>query len=124
LSRTKAKFSFELAVRPNYLLVAHVVEADRLVLANGVHRAVALLGARHDHAYCVLRHVSMGDLGSVINFSDPAFMKVARLLAPRPPLIRDFLDGDVSDEVAIADVVQFMRVVVQAEIGVLPTFND
>jgi hypothetical protein len=66
--------------------------ADRLVLNNGYHRAVALLAQGYTHAPCVIQVCSLGDdVGQCamreINQNHSLYFTQAR-----PPLVRDYLE--------------------------------
>lgn len=75
--------------RPNYLYVAEFSSPTgaRLVLRNGVHHVLALLRAGRTHAPAVVSQAStIDELGL------PPTSLLRRVGAPRPPLVRDFLE--------------------------------
>lgn len=77
--------SLRASARPNYLWVAEM--AGRLVLLNGVHKVLAAIRAGRSMLPAVLRTAnSIPELGLQ---QPPTFL--AHLLAPRPPLVSDFL---------------------------------
>lgn len=72
---------------------------SRVVLQNGYHRAYALRSAGFTHAWCVVEHVTRKDelqLSATDEvLGDPAFY----LAAKRPPILRDFFDPRIAEEV-------------------------
>lgn len=72
---------------------------SRVVLQNGYHRAYALRGAGLTHAWCVVEEVTRKDelrLSATEEvLADPAFY----FLAKRPPMLRDFFDPRIAEEV-------------------------
>jgi hypothetical protein len=72
--------------------------ADRLVLNNGYHRAVALLAQGYTHAPCVIQVCSQGDdVGQCamreINQNYSLYFTQAR-----PPLVRDYLEPELTSQ--------------------------
>ena len=98
-----------------------VLPENRSVLVlNGVHHVAALQRAGRPRALALIRQ---GPLQAVLNFQEPWLFKPERLLGcPRPPLIRDYFDDRLADQVCVRAVDQFMRFAVQnpPEIGYVP----
>jgi hypothetical protein len=76
-----------------------VRSGSRVVLQNGYHRAYALRSAGFSHAWCVVEHVTRKDelrLSATEEvLGDPAFY----LAAKRPPILRDFFDPRIAEQV-------------------------
>lgn len=76
-----------------------VRSGTRVVLQNGYHRAYALRSAGITHAWCVVEHVTRKDelrLSATEEvLGDPLFY----LAAKRPPILRDFFDPRIADQV-------------------------
>lgn len=93
--------------RPNYLYVAEL--ADRLVVINGVHKALTLLKAGRDWAPVVIRRVNrIEELGV------PATTLLARIGDARPPLVSDFLEP-VAVQLERRRTATLTRVVIQVD---------
>jgi hypothetical protein len=77
---------------------------DRIVLNNGYHRAYALRSLGVTHAFCVIQTVTRGDELSLAGCSrvinDPGFY----LKAPRPPLLKDFFDPNITKMLQIPKI--------------------
>lgn len=116
-TRDKVTFGFDALPRPNWLYLNVIQQTGQVVILNGVHHFLALMRARRDRAYCLLRR---GLVEQVLDFQDPGFFKPQHLSSVRPPLLRDYLDAGVADDVAVRAVDQFMRFAVQTEIGFVP----
>ncbi|WP_295639725.1 hypothetical protein [Novosphingobium sp.] len=90
---------------------------SRVVLQNGYHRAYALRSAGLTHAWCVVEHVTRKDelrLSATEELlSDPAFY----LAAKRPPILRDFFDPRIAEQVLTKPV----ECLVEVEITVRST---
>jgi hypothetical protein len=72
--------------------------ADRLVLNNGYHRALALLALGYTHAPCVIQVCSQWEdveLCAMGEISDNAALYFTK---PRPPLLRDYLDQRLTSQ--------------------------
>lgn len=65
---------------------------DRLVLANGSHRAYALRDAGITHVPCLIQQVTLRDELAVITGGEVAVNPDVYLTAPRPPVLRDYFD--------------------------------
>lgn len=115
----KITFEFDALPRPNWLWLSIVPENGSILVLNGVHHVATLQRARRHLAFALIRQ---GPLQASMNFQEPAIFKPERLLCPRPPLVRDFYDDQLADEVCIRAVDQFMRFGVQnpPEIGFVP----
>ncbi|QGZ40380.1 hypothetical protein IP92_05140 [Pseudoduganella flava] len=76
----------------NFLNAVRDDDRGRLLLHNGYHRACALLSLGIRHAPCVVQTVGSRDeldiVAKALVASDPGYF----FNAPRPPLLKDFLD--------------------------------
>jgi hypothetical protein len=83
-------------------------DSGRLLLHNGYHRATALLALGVRYAPCVVQTVSSRDeldiVAKSIVANDPGYF----FNAPRPPLLKDFLDPRICKRVPIK---KMMRVI-------------
>jgi len=116
----KVTFEFDALPRPNWLLLNLIPATGELLVLNGVHHLLALMRGGRDRAYCLLRQTPVEQ---VFNFAqEPGIFKPERLSAPRPPLLRDYLDNTIGDQVSLRAADQFMRFGVSnpPEIGVVP----
>jgi len=106
-SPEKATISFDVFPRPNFVFVARLQETQKILILNGVHHLLALLSSGSDRAIGVLRDASVAE---TFNFAqDPSIFKPNRLMSPRPPLLRDYLDHAVVTKVDFRPMNQFMR---------------
>jgi hypothetical protein len=119
ITPSRLTFEFDALPRPNWLWLSMLPENGGIMVLNGVHHVGALLRAGHSRAFALVRR---GPVQAVLNFKEPGFFKPKRLVARRPPLVRDFFDRHLSNEVRIRSTVQFMRFRLQnpPEIGVVP----
>ncbi len=124
-SPEKVTFEFDVIPRPNWVWIAAVQDIGRLFILNGVHHLLALLKAGRQHAYCLVRLVgSLGDLQSIgWNFQDPALFKPAELTSGRPPMLGDYLDGQLAADVGIRLRQSYLRLVVGSDPGVIPSVD-
>jgi hypothetical protein len=78
----------------------------RLVLNNGPHRASALCASGATHAIAVVQHLSPNDLGVA-----PAVQQAPALYleSPRPPMLTDFLDPALTEEISVPHRVRQIR---------------
>jgi hypothetical protein len=115
----KITFQFDALPRPNWLWLSIAPENGSVVILNGVHHIAALQRAGHHRAFALVRQ---GPIQTAMNFQEPGIYKPERLLCPRPPLVRDFYDDRIADQVRLRAVEQFMRFGVQnpPEIGFVP----
>ncbi len=115
----KITFEFDALPRPNWLWLSIVPDDGSVLILNGVHHVAALQRAGHRRAFALVRE---GPLQGVLNFQEPGLFKPERLICPRPPLVRDFHDPGIADDVRVRTVEQFMRFGVQnpPEIGFVP----
>ncbi len=115
----KITFEFDALPRPNWLWLSILGENGSILVLNGVHHVATLQRAGRHRAFALIRQ---GPLQAIMNFQEPGIFRPERLLCPRPPLVRDFYDDEVADEVRIRAVEQFMRFGVQnpPEIGFVP----
>lgn len=92
-----ALFGLTVGFGSNFL--SAIRSGSRVVLQNGYHRAYALRGAGLTHAWCVVEEVTRKDelrLSATEEvLADPAFY----FLAKRPPMLRDFFDPRIAEEV-------------------------
>lgn len=90
---------------------------NRLLLQNGYHRAYALRAAGFTHAWCVVETVTRKDelrlTGTAEVLDDPAFYFAAK----RPPILRDFFDSRIAEEL----VARVSDCVVEVEVKVRST---
>ncbi len=118
----RVTFEFDVTPRPNWVWLATVPGAARPVILNGVHHLLALLQAGRKEAFCLIRAAqSVEELQAMgMNLQDPGLFKRGQLMAPRPPLLRDYLNDETAAPVNLRAVDQYMRLIVQPEIGVVP----
>lgn len=92
-----ALFGLSVGFGSNFL--SAIRSGSRLVLQNGYHRSYALRSAGITHAWCVVEEVTRKDelrLSATEEvLADPAFY----FLAKRPPILRDFFDPRIAEEV-------------------------
>jgi hypothetical protein len=81
------KVSALIISRPNFMYVAEI--QGRYMLANGYHRALALLAAGHTRVPCLVRHFA--DHSQAFQ-PGLGFFDAAHLARPRPPLVSDFVN--------------------------------
>lgn len=91
-----AFFGVSVGFGSNFL--SAIRSGERLLLQNGYHRAYALRSAGFTHAWCVVEHVTRKDdlrlTATAEVLDDPAFY----FLAKRPPILRDFFDPRIAEE--------------------------
>ncbi len=113
---------FDLVRRPNWPSIAVIQEASlpaqRILIRNGVHHLLALLRAGRPRAFCFVQAGGLGDVG--LNFEEIPLFKPNRILAPRPPLLRDYLDTACARAVRMRDMDQVFRFGVNCNFGVSP----
>jgi hypothetical protein len=115
---SKATFEFDARSRPNYLWLNVIQATQQIAILNGVHHLLALLAAGCPRAYCLIR---VGSLEQVLNLADPGLFKAEHFTANRPPLLSDYLDPAIADDVGVRAADQFMRFgVVGPDIGIVP----
>jgi hypothetical protein len=119
-SPKKVTFEFDVIPRANWLSVG-IIETGRVVLRNGVHHALALLRSGRRCGFFLLQSSPAADLG--LNYQDPGLFKLNRLLAPRPPLLRDYLEDTLATPVAVRTMDQYFKFAVMSEPGFLPRFE-
>jgi hypothetical protein len=113
-------FEFDALPRPNWVWLNVIPQTGQILILNGVHHLLALLRAGRDRAYCLLRESPVDQL---FNYGqEPGIFKPQHLTGSRPPLLRDYSDDSIADEVKLRAVDQFMRFGVQSppEIGCVP----
>jgi len=121
-SPEKVTFEFDVTPRPNWVWVVVSADMNRLFILNGVHHLLALMKAGRQHAYCLVRPAnSLGDLtANGWNPQNPELFKPQELTGPRPPLLRDYLDQQQAADVGIHLRQCFLRLALQAEVGLIP----
>jgi hypothetical protein len=121
-SPEKVTFEFDVTPRPNWVWLAACQDMNRLLILNGVHHLLALLKAGRQHALCLLRHSQSvaADPSLGLPPQEPAIFKPGELTSARPPLLRDYLDEQLAADVGIHLRQSFLRLVLQAELGVIP----
>jgi hypothetical protein len=120
---SKVHLGFEVMARPNFVFVAYVRDASRLIVLNGVHHLAALRMAGHTRAFCILLVVpNVGEVG--FDFGRPEIFKPNRLLAQRPPMVVDYFDPDIGDNVSIRAMDQRLRITLNFELGTAPKVED
>ncbi len=112
-------FAFDALPRPNWLWLNVIPQTNQILILNGTHHLLALMRAGRDRAFCLIRN---GIIEQVLNPQDPGLFRPQQLTAARPPLLRDYLDPNITDNVGVRAVNQFMRFGVQnpPEIGFVP----
>lgn len=94
----------------NFMNAVRDADSGRLLLHNGYHRACALLAAGVRYAPCVVQTVASRDeldlVAKPIVANDPGYF----FNAPRPPLLKDFLDPRLCKRVPIRRVVRIIEV--------------
>jgi hypothetical protein len=72
--------------------------ADRLVLNNGYHRALALLALGYTHAPCVIQVCSHWEDVEMCAMSEISENATLYFTKKRPPLLRDYLDKKLTSQ--------------------------
>jgi hypothetical protein len=94
----------------NFLNAVCDDDSGRLVLHNGYHRACALMELGVTHAPCVVQTVTSRDeldlVGKPIVVNDPGYF----FNAPRPPLLKDFVDPRIRKILPIRKVSRVIEV--------------
>lgn len=86
MSDHEVRVNATIVSRPNYVQVVNW--NNRFIIANGYHRAVALLQAGHSRMPCILQAVPALEAAGI---APPAFFDASRLGAARPPMMQDFI---------------------------------
>lgn len=93
----------------NFMNAVCDADSGRLLLHNGYHRACALLAAGVRYAPCVVQTVGSRDeldiVAKPVVASDPGYF----FNAPRPPLLKDFLDPRICKRVPIKRMVRVIE---------------
>jgi hypothetical protein len=121
-SPEKVTFEFDITPRPNWVWIGASPDMGRLLILNGVHHLLALTKAGRQHAFCLVRPAnSLGDLmATTWNPPDLGIFKQNELASARPPLLRDYLNLEQAADVAIHLRQSFLRLAIQAELGLIP----
>jgi hypothetical protein len=101
----------------NYLSAMRV--GPRLILKNGTHRAFALLAAGHTHAPMLIEEIPDGEEREHLPpdvLADPD----AYLVAPRPPLLSDYLNDDLRVIALVPRTLRTIRVTLSYDEGGIP----
>jgi hypothetical protein len=105
--------------RPNYIQVARF--GGRIVLMNGVHKALAMKQAGFNEIPCVLREAgSHPELG--LN-PVTSFLRQEYLLSSRPALVADFFSEDLAAPLLMRAMDQALRVIVVVEPMTIPALS-
>jgi hypothetical protein len=59
-------------------------------------------------------------VAETLNFADPGIFKLNRLIAPRPPLLRDYLDTAIAEPVSVRAADQALRVAINFDLTIVP----
>jgi hypothetical protein len=92
------------------------------LILNGVHHLLALLKAGRQEAFGLLRPAqSLQELQWMgMNFQDPSLFNQDQLTGSSPPLLQHYLKDAIAQSVNLRAVDQYMRVIVQPDIGFIP----
>jgi hypothetical protein len=105
--------------RPNFIQVASL--NGRLVLVNGVHRALAMKRVGFAQIPCVFRqvdtHAELGLNPGVL------FLRPETILGPRPALVADFLSEDLASPLLMRAMDQVLRIAVVTEPMTVPALG-
>jgi hypothetical protein len=113
----KVTFEIDVIPRPNWLSVG-IIESGRIVVRNGVHHTLALLKAGRQRGFFLVQGGPVAGQG--FDFQNPTLFKPNQLLAPRPPLVRDYLDDARAAAVATRTMDQYFKFVILPEGGLMP----
>ena len=118
----KTTFQFDVTPRANWVWLAAVACLPRPMILNGVHHLLALLKAGRTEALCLMCTMQTPhDLQALgMNYQDPFLFKPDQLMSARPPLLRDYLDSAMAVPVGRHASDQYLRLVLNSEIGVVP----
>jgi hypothetical protein len=104
--------------RPNYIQAVHL--ADRLVLTNGVHRALAMKRAGFSDIPCVIRKANQhAELG----LAPMPFLHQDIVCGVRPAMVADFLREGVSVPLLMRAMDQVLRVTLITEQMTIPSLG-
>jgi hypothetical protein len=116
-SADKVTFEVDVIPRPNWLSVG-IIESGRIVVRNGVHHTLALLKAGRQRGFFLLQSGPIAGQG--FDFQNPGIFKPNQFLAPRPPLVRDYLDDALAAPVATRTMDQYFKFVILPDGGLMP----
>jgi len=121
-SPAKVTIEFDVTPRPNWVWLAAVQGLPRPLILNGVHHLLALLKAGRQEAFGLLRPAqSLQELQLMgMNFQDPSLFNQDQLTGSSPPLLQHYLKDAIAQSVNLRAVDQYMRVIVQPDIGFIP----
>lgn len=103
---------------PNYLQALYV--ENRLILGNGSHRAYALRDMGIKHVPCVILHVSRREELSLTGSPDVQQHPDRYLVAPRPPLLKDYFDQQLRKLVAVPRKLRQVKLTIGIEVTDVP----
>jgi hypothetical protein len=119
----RVTFEFDVTPRPNWVWLAAVQGLSRPLILNGVHHLLALLKAGRKEAFGLLRPAQSLQELQVIGMNlqqDPGLFKPDQVTGSCPPLLRYYLDEAITQPVNVRTADQYMRTVIQTEIGCIP----
>lgn len=94
----------------------NVIQAgQRLILNNGTHRALALLEKGITRVPCAIQQVNNADELMVVGLPEVVQNAGRFLQAPRPPLVKDYLNPKLCRRVPVPRIERFLKVTVQIE---------
>jgi hypothetical protein len=88
---------------------------QRVILNNGTHRALALLEKGVTRVPCAIQQVDNPDELMVVGQPEVVQNAGRFLQAPRPPLVKDYLNPKLTRRVPVPLIERFLKVTVQAE---------
>ncbi|HEX9517410.1 MAG TPA: hypothetical protein VF940_14695 [Streptosporangiaceae bacterium] len=121
-SSGRVTLEFDVTPRPNWIWLAAVQGISRPLILNGVHHLLALHKAGRDEAFALMRQaVSLDELRIMgMNFQEPALFNPDQIMSSAPPLLRHYLDHSLAQPVNQRALEQYMRVILQPDLGFIP----
>lgn len=102
----------------NYLQVMYA--ENRLILGNGSNRAYALRDMGIKHVPCVIQHVSRREELGLTGALDVQQHPDLYLVAPRPPLLKDYFDLQLRKLVAVPRKLHQIKLTIGVEVTDVP----
>ena len=102
----------------NYLQTMYA--ENRLILGNGSHRAYALRDMGIKHVPCVIQHVSRREELSLTGALDVQQHPELYLVAPRPPLLKDYFDQRLRKLAAVPRKQRQVKLTIGVEVTDVP----
>jgi hypothetical protein len=102
----------------NYLQAMYA--ENRLILGNGSNRAYALRDMGIKHVPCVIQHVSRREELSLTGALDVQQHPDLYLVAPRPPLLKDYFDQQLRKLVAVPRKLRQVKLTIGIEMTDVP----